>query len=92
MGTDPGPARGRTGDAEETFHGRCSRGPRQGGRAARGDVIRVLLEQHARIKAAEAFAPTHPHPNADPGSTKQKLVGPFASMVDRVKDALSKAV
>ncbi|GAB7003363.1 hypothetical protein JCM18899A_08340 [Nocardioides sp. AN3] len=57
-----------------------------------GDVIRVLLEQHARIKAAEAFAPTHPHPNADPGSTKQKLVGPFASMVDRVKDALSKAV
>jgi hemerythrin superfamily protein len=45
-----------------------------------------------KIKAAEAMAPTHPHPKVDPGSTEQKLVGPFASMVDRVKDALSKAV
>jgi hemerythrin superfamily protein len=45
-----------------------------------------------RIKAAEALAPTHPHPEADPGSAKQKLVGPFASMVDRAKDALSKAL
>jgi hemerythrin superfamily protein len=45
----------------------------------------------AKIKAAEAMAPTHPHPNVDPGSPQQKMVGPFASMVDRVKDALSKA-
>ena len=45
-----------------------------------------------KIKAAESMAPTHPHPESDPGSTKQKLVGPFASMVDRVKDTLSKAV
>lgn len=45
-----------------------------------------------RIKAAEAMAPTHPHPASDPGSTKQKLIGPFASMVDRVRDALSKAM
>lgn len=45
-----------------------------------------------RIKAAEAMAPTHPHPESDPGSTKQKLMGPFASMVDRVRDALGKAV
>lgn len=49
-------------------------------------------ELGTKIKAAEAMAPTHPHPESDPGSTKQKLVGPFASMVDRVKDALSKAV
>jgi hemerythrin superfamily protein len=45
-----------------------------------------------KIKAAEAMAPTHPHPEADPGSTKQKLMGPFASMVDRVRDALSSAL
>ncbi|SFC33482.1 Hemerythrin HHE cation binding domain-containing protein [Nocardioides terrae] len=45
-----------------------------------------------KIKAAEAIAPTHLHPESDPGSTKQKLVGPFASMVDRVRDAISKAV
>ena len=49
-------------------------------------------ELGTRIKAVEAMAPTHPHPEADPGSTKQKLMGPFASMVDRVRDALDKAV
>lgn len=45
-----------------------------------------------KVKAAEALAPTHPHPDVEPGSTQQKLVGPFAAMVDRAKDALAKAV
>jgi hemerythrin superfamily protein len=45
-----------------------------------------------KVKGAEAMGPTHPHPDVDPGSTKQMLVGPFAAMVDRVKDALSKAM
>jgi hypothetical protein len=45
-----------------------------------------------RIKAVESMAPTHPHPESDPGSTKQRLMGPFASMVDRVRDTLGKAV
>lgn len=45
-----------------------------------------------RIKAVEALAPTHPHPGLTPGSTEQKLVGPFAAMLDRAKDALSRVI
>ena len=44
-----------------------------------------------RIKAAEAVAPTHPHPGVEPGSMAQKVVGPFAAIVDRAKDAIAKA-
>lgn len=44
-----------------------------------------------KIKAAEAMAPTHPHPSAAGSPTAQMVLGPFASMVDRVKDAIAKA-
>jgi len=44
-----------------------------------------------KIKAAEATAPTHPHPSVEPGSAKQKMVGPFAALVDRAKDAIASA-
>lgn len=44
-----------------------------------------------KILAAEATAPTHPHPSVEPGSAKQRMVGPFAAMVDRARDAISKA-
>lgn len=44
----------------------------------------------SRIKAAEAIAPTHPHPAAAGSTTAQMVLGPFASMVDRVKDAIAK--
>jgi Hemerythrin HHE cation binding domain len=41
-----------------------------------------------RIKAAESIAPTHPHPSTAGSPTKQWAVGPFASLVDRTKDAI----
>jgi hemerythrin superfamily protein len=42
----------------------------------------------SRIEAAEKAAPTHPHPSAR--STAANLVlGPFASIVDKVRDAIS---
>jgi hemerythrin superfamily protein len=44
-----------------------------------------------KIKAAEATAPTHPHPAVEPSSMQQKMVGPFAALVDRAKDAIAKA-
>ncbi|MEP9383795.1 hemerythrin domain-containing protein [Nocardioides cheoyonin] len=44
-----------------------------------------------KIKAAEAVGPTHPHPSVEPSSTTQKAVGPFAGIIDRVKDAIGKA-
>lgn len=43
-----------------------------------------------KVKAAEATAPTHPHPSVEPSSTTQKVVGPFAAIVDRAKDAIAK--
>lgn len=42
-----------------------------------------------RIKAVESIAPTHPHPSTSGKPAAQLTVGPFASIVDRVKDALS---
>ena len=44
----------------------------------------------ARLQAVEKMAPTHPHPMAAGSTTAQALTGPFASMVDRVRDALSR--
>lgn len=49
------------------------------------------LKLGGRIKAAEAIAPTHPHPTAAGSTAAQMTLGPFASIVDRVKDAISKA-
>jgi len=44
-----------------------------------------------KIKAAEALAPTHPHPSVAGDRTAQMLTGPFASMIDRVRDVVSSA-
>jgi hemerythrin-like domain-containing protein len=42
-----------------------------------------------RLTRAESLAPTHPHPSTAGSPLAQKTVGPFASLVDRVRDALS---
>jgi hemerythrin superfamily protein len=43
----------------------------------------------SRLESVEKMAPTHPHPSAAGSTTAQLMTGPFASMVDRVRDALS---
>ena len=43
-----------------------------------------------RLKAAELVAPTHPHPGTAGSVTKQLATLPFHSIVDRVRDALSR--
>jgi hemerythrin superfamily protein len=43
------------------------------------------------VLAAEAIAPTRPHPGVESAKTNF-LVGPFASMLDRARDAISAAV
>jgi hemerythrin superfamily protein len=43
-----------------------------------------------RLRAVEKMAPTHPHPSAAGSPMAQALTGPFASMVDRVRDAMSR--
>jgi len=39
------------------------------------------------VKAAEATAPTHPHPGTE-SATKNLLAGPLAAMTDRIRDIL----
>ncbi|MFI6516907.1 hemerythrin domain-containing protein [Spirillospora sp. NPDC050679] len=46
-----------------------------------------LKAMAAAVKAAEATAPTHPHPGTE-SATKNMLVGPVAALMDRTRDAL----
>lgn len=41
-----------------------------------------------KVRAAEKVAPTHPHPSAAGSTTAQYVMGPFASLLDRSRDAL----
>jgi hemerythrin superfamily protein len=43
------------------------------------------------VKAAESIAPTRPHAGVE-SATLNMAVGPFASMLDRARDALKRAV
>jgi hemerythrin superfamily protein len=47
------------------------------------------LELGKRLKALEQFAPTHPHPKAAGSPAALLLTGPFAAMLDRVRDAIT---
>jgi hypothetical protein len=57
--------------------------------ARSGDATRRagLAQQ---LEAVERLAPTHPHPHAPTGVVGTMLVGPFASIADRVRDALAR--
>jgi hemerythrin superfamily protein len=57
-------------------------------RTHRGGERRVMS---TAIKAAEATAPTHPHPGMET-ATKNMLLGPFASVADRTRDVVRKAM
>ena len=47
------------------------------------------LEQMAKtVVAAEAVAPTHPHPHGPESAVGNMAVGPFVAVVDRLRDAL----
>lgn len=45
----------------------------------------------AAVKAAEAVAPTHPHPGTE-SVTKHAALGPISAVVDRTRDAIRKAM
>lgn len=45
----------------------------------------------AAVRAAEAVAPTHPHPGVE-SATANTLVGPAMSLFDRTKDLVRKAL
>lgn len=52
------------------------------------DDLRSLA---AAVRAAEAIAPTRPHPGVE-SATLNFAVGPFASMLDRARDAIGAAL
>lgn len=54
-------------------------------RAELSDTELQLLER--AVKLAESIAPTRPHAGVE-GALANALVGPFASMVDRARDAI----
>lgn len=54
----------------------------------RGCSSEQLQTMGKRLLAAEKSAPTHPHPTAAGSPAAQWTAGPFASLLDRAKDAL----
>jgi len=67
-------------EAEEFPAVRANRTPQQ------------LASMARAVRAAEGIAPTHPHPSTAGSTAAQFVVGPFASLVDRTRDAVSKAL
>jgi hypothetical protein len=54
-------------------------------------AVHELKSMAAAVRAAEAIAPTRPHPGVE--SAKLNFaVGPFASMLDRARDAIGAAL
>jgi hemerythrin superfamily protein len=47
-----------------------------------------LAQAADRIRTAEKMAPTHAHPHGPNSAIGNMLVGPFAAMVDKVRDKL----
>ena len=62
-----------------------------------GEVFPKLRNSHSHdqlvtmgraVKAAESFAPTHPHPHGPDSAVGNMAVGPFVAVADRVRDAI----
>lgn len=49
----------------------------------------TLETLRAALIAAEAIAPTHPHPHGPDSAIGNLMVGPFLAVADRVRDAIS---
>lgn len=51
-----------------------------------------LQKMAAAVMAAEALAPTHPHPSVGSSMTTNLMAGPIASLVDRTRDAVTEVL
>lgn len=49
-----------------------------------------LVELGAKVEAVKKIAPTRPHPSAPDEPPGDKLLGPVAGLLDRMRDAVSK--
>ncbi|MDH6485612.1 hypothetical protein M2157_001611 [Streptomyces sp. SAI-127] len=50
-----------------------------------------LASMATALKAAEAMAPTHPHPGTE-SAARNMVLGPVAALVDRTRDAVRRAM
>lgn len=50
-----------------------------------------LIDMGTRYERAKASAPTHPHPHAPDTPPGNKMLGPIAALLDRTRDAMSRA-
>ena len=50
-----------------------------------------LQQMREAVRAAEAVAPTHPHPHAPESAVGNIVLGPFVAVVDKVRDAIRRA-
>ncbi|MGC9479840.1 hemerythrin domain-containing protein, partial [Streptomyces sp. WG4] len=57
----------------------------------RSTDVTNLAAMAKAIKAAEAMAPTRPHPGVESGA-KNMALGPVAALMDRTKDAVRQAM
>ncbi|MFD5743581.1 hemerythrin domain-containing protein [Streptomyces massasporeus] len=57
----------------------------------RSTDVTNLASMARAVKAAEAMAPTRPHPGVESGA-KDVALGPVAALMDRTKDAVRKAM
>src|SRR5947209_4174308 len=48
------------------------------------------LSVHAAVEKAKSLVPTHPHPLVPGTATAQLVAGPWASIVDHVRDLVSR--
>ena len=52
----------------------------------------TLIGMGAVLRAAEKIAPTHPHPFTAGSPIAQWVAGPWASVIDRARDAIKAAL
>ncbi len=53
---------------------------------------KTLRRMATAVRAAEAIAPTHPHPSVGSSMTTNLMAGPLASLIDRTRDAVKAAL
>jgi hemerythrin superfamily protein len=58
---------------------------------AKKSTPQQLKGMQAAVRAAEAVAPTHPHPGTE-SPTRNMALGPIASVMDRTRDAIRAAM
>jgi iron-sulfur cluster repair protein YtfE (RIC family) len=50
-----------------------------------------LIQLGQKYKGAKLAAPNHPHPHAPDSPTAQKVLGPIAALIDRIRDSAKSA-